>query len=247
VEKGAEVLERSAGPLWEQVKSRLLMRIISEELAPDERIVEMQVAREFGVSQAPVREALKSLEALGLVDILPFSGARVHRQTAKELLDAYAVRAELEVLAIRFASARGADFLSLTARMGDMYYAAAAGDMVRLAVADTAFHEAIIRASDNAELLRLWQTLQPSTRAYITLISPGADPAWTIALHPPILDMLLARDADGAAAAMRQHFALARARLESRIGHRGEELTPAEVTKSAEAEPGKTGDTLIAS
>lgn len=240
------MLDRSTGPLWEQVKSRLLTRIISGEIAPDARIVELQVAREFGVSQAPVREALKSLEALGMVDILPFRGARVHRQTAKELLDAYAVRAELEVLAIKLASARGADFLSLTSRMGDMYYAAAEGDMVRLAAADTAFHEEIIRASDNAELLRLWQTLQPSTRAYITLISPGADPNWTIALHPPILSTLIAGDADGAASAMRQHFALARARLENGLGHRGEELPPAEAPEAAEAEPGTAGDTVIA-
>ena len=209
------------------MRSQLLTRIITGAIAPDERIVELQVAREFGVSQAPVREALKSLEALGLVDILPFSGARVHRQTSKELLDAYVVRAELEVLAIRVALARGADFTSLSLRMGDMYHAAAEGDMVRLAAADTAFHEEIIRASDNAELLRLWQSLQPGARAYITLISPGADPNWTVALHPPILSTLVVGDVDGAALAMRDHFQSARTRLERSLAHRGEELSPA--------------------
>ena len=233
------------GPLWEQVRSQLLLRIISGEIAPYERIVELQVAREFGVSQAPVREALRSLEALGLVDITPFSGARVHRQTHKELLDAYAVRAELEVLAIRFAFACGADFSSLSKRMGDMYHAAAEGDMVRLATADTAFHEQIIRASDNAELLRLWQSLQPSTRAYITLISPGADPSWTVSLHPPILSTLLAGDVDAAAEAMRAHFQSARARLESSIELRGEGLIPgAEPVKSADVGSGPEGATL---
>ncbi|MDO8108372.1 GntR family transcriptional regulator [Isoptericola sp. b441] len=230
------MVSRSAGPLWEQVKEILLKRIIAGELAPDARIVEVQVARELGVSQAPVREALKSLEALGLVDILPFSGARVHRQTPKELLDAYSVRAELEVLAIRFASARGANFSSLTARMGDMYHAAAEGDMMRLSIADTAFHEEIIKASDNAELLRLWHNLQPSTRAYITLISPGADPNWTVGLHPPILNTLLAGDLEGATEAMRQHFALARARLEVGIAHRGEDEPPAALQAAVEAE-----------
>ena len=235
------VLDRSAGPLWEQVRSQLLTRIISGAIAPDERIVELQVAREFGVSQAPVRESLKSLEALGLVDILPFSGARVHRQTAKELLDAYVVRAELEVLAIRIAFARGAVFTSLSARMGDMYHAAAEGDMVRLAAADTAFHEEIIRASDNAELHRLWQSLQPSTRAYITLISPGADPNWTVALHPPILSTLVAGDVEAAALAMREHFQSARARLESSLAHRGEERSPAGALEVADAGSGSAG------
>lgn len=216
------MLERSAGPLWEQVREVLLKRIIGGELPPDARVVELQVARELGVSQAPVREALKSLEALGLVDILPFSGARVHRQTAKELLDAYTVRAELEVLAIRLAAARGADFSSLAARMGDMYHADADGDLVTLAVADTAFHEVIIRASDNGELLRLWHNLQPETRAYITLISPGADPHWTVSLHPPILDALVSGDVDTAETAVRRHFAMARARLEEGLGRRVE-------------------------
>jgi DNA-binding GntR family transcriptional regulator len=217
------MVDRSAGPLWEQVKAVLLKRIIAGELAPDERIVELQVARELGVSQAPVREALKSLEALGMVDILPFSGARVHRQTSKELLDAYTVRSELEVLAIRLATERGASFPSLSARMGDMYHAVAEGDMVRLSIADAAFHEEIIRASDNAELLRLWFNLQPSTRAYITLISPGADPNWTVGLHPPILNTLLAGKPEQAMEAMREHFSLARARLEASLEHRGED------------------------
>jgi DNA-binding GntR family transcriptional regulator len=226
------------------VRSQLLTRIISGAIAPDERIVELQVAREFSVSQAPVREALKSLEALGLVDILPFSGARVHRQTAKELLDSYAVRAELEVLAIRVAFARGAVFTSLSSRVGDMYHAAAEGDMVRLAAADTAFHEEIIRASDNAELLRLWQSLQPSTRAYITLISPGADPNWTVALHPPILSTLVAGDVDAAAMAMREHFQSARTRLERSLAHRGEELPRAGAQEAAEAGRGSARDTI---
>lgn len=208
------MLDRSAGPLWEQVKAILLQRIITGELPIDARIVELQVARELGVSQAPVREALKSLQALGVVDILPFSGARVHRQNAKELLDAYVVRAELEVLAIRLAAGRSADFSHMAARMGDMYHAAAQGDLVRLSDADMAFHEEIILASDNAELLRLWYGLQPGTRSYITLISPGADPHWTAALHPPILDALISGDVEAAGAAMRQHFELARARLE---------------------------------
>ena len=165
----------------------------------------------------------------------------MHRQTAKELLDAYVVRAELEVLAIRIAFARGAAFTSLSSRMGDMYHAAAAGDMVRLAAADTAFHEEIIRASDNAELHRLWQGLQPSTRAYITLISPGADPNWTVALHPPILSSLVAGDVDAAALAMREHFRSARTRLERSLAHRSDERSPA---GAPDAGPGSAGDSI---
>lgn len=238
------MVDRSAGPLWEQVKELLLKRIVAGELPPDGRIVEVKIARELGISQAPVREALKSLEALGMVDILPFSGARVHRQTSKDLLDAYAVRAELEVLAIRTAAARGADFSSLSARMGDMYHAVAQGDMLQLSTADAAFHEEIIRASDNVELLRLWKTLQPGTRAYITLISPGADPNWTVGLHPPILNTLVAGQVDAATEAMRRHFELARDRLEASLAHRGEEQPSAGHPATTAAKPDEAGGSL---
>ena len=91
----------SRSVLAEQVKDRLLQDILSGRYPPDSRIVETRVAREIGTSQAPVREALRGLEALGVVEILPFRGARVRRPVVAELLEAYAVRAELESLGAR--------------------------------------------------------------------------------------------------------------------------------------------------
>ena len=72
--------------LADQVKERLLEEILAGRYAPDARIVETQVARELGTSQAPVREALRGLEALWVVEITPFRGARVRRPTRRELL-----------------------------------------------------------------------------------------------------------------------------------------------------------------
>jgi DNA-binding GntR family transcriptional regulator len=87
--------------LAEQVKDRLLQDILAGRYPPHSRIVETRVARELGTSQAPVREALRGLEALGVVEILPFRGARVRRPSTHELMEAYAVRSELECLAAR--------------------------------------------------------------------------------------------------------------------------------------------------
>ena len=70
----------SRSVLAEQVKDRLLQDILAGRYPPHSRIVETRVARELGTSQAPVREALRGLEALGVVEILPFRGARVRRQ-----------------------------------------------------------------------------------------------------------------------------------------------------------------------
>ena len=68
----APIIPRSV--LADQVKDRLLEGIMDGDYPPDSRIVETQVARELGTSQAPVREALRGLEALGVVEITPFRG-----------------------------------------------------------------------------------------------------------------------------------------------------------------------------
>ena len=69
----------SRSPLSDQIKDRLLQEIMAGGYAPGSRIVETRVARELGTSQAPVREALRDLEALGVVETTAFRGARVRR------------------------------------------------------------------------------------------------------------------------------------------------------------------------
>ena len=85
--------------LREQVKDILLQRIVSGELKPGERLVETRIASELGTSQAPVREALRDLELLRLVESEPFRGARVRGFGEAELIEVYPVRAVLEELA----------------------------------------------------------------------------------------------------------------------------------------------------
>ncbi len=113
--------------LADQVKERLLDGILSGRFPPDSRIVETQVARELGTSQAPVREALRGLEAMGVVEITPFRGARVRRATKRELLEAYAVRSALEGLGARLAvpAMRDADLDELAGHAAEMEAAAA--------------------------------------------------------------------------------------------------------------------------
>ncbi|MGZ6378497.1 MAG: GntR family transcriptional regulator, partial [Candidatus Limnocylindrales bacterium] len=71
----------SRSVLSDQVKDRLLQAILEGRYPPGARIVETRVARELGTSQAPVREALRDLEALGVVEIHAFRGARVRHPT----------------------------------------------------------------------------------------------------------------------------------------------------------------------
>jgi len=90
--------------LREQVKDVLLQRIVSGELEPGDRLVETRIAQELGTSQAPVREALRDLELLRLVESEPFRGSRVRGFGEKELVEVYPVRASLEELAARLAA-----------------------------------------------------------------------------------------------------------------------------------------------
>lgn len=204
--ESGESLSRSL--LADQVKDRLLERIVSGEYPPHSRIVETQVARELNTSQAPVREALRALEALGVVEITPFKGARVRRPARGEILEAYAVRLALESLAIRLAAPRlGEAHLAELARHCDAMHARArAGDLHGVAAADAAFHGLILEVAGNRTLRTVWSGLEPFLRTYITLVVPGADLEWAANLHTPILEALQGRDIPSAVAAITSHF-----------------------------------------
>ncbi len=201
--------------LAEQVKDRLLQDILAGRYLPHSRIVETKVARELGVSQAPVREALRGLEALGVVEILPFRGARVRRLSTHELLEAYGVRSELECLAARLGVQRmtDADLEELEALHAAMQRAAASGDRHEVAVADASFHARLVRLAGNATLGRVWRSLEPFSRTYITLVAPGADAHWTADLHPRIVAALRTREPEAVVEALRRHFDEAGAHL----------------------------------
>ena len=212
----ARALARS--PLAEQVKDRLLEQILSGEYLPDDRIIETQVARELDTSQAPVREALRALAALGVVEITPFKGARVRRPARREILEAYAVRSALESLGARLAVPRlsQADLTEISGIYDEMQAAASAGDAHRVAEWDARFHGRLLEFGDNQTLQTVWRSLEPFLRTYITLVIPGADPGWSADLHTPILAALRRRDADGAATALEAHFAEASENLARR-------------------------------
>jgi len=199
----------SRSVLADQVKDRLLSDILAGRYAPDARIVETQVARELGTSQAPVREALRGLEALGVVEITPFRGARVRRPTRAELLEAYAVRSALEALGARLAVPRmaDADVAELAGYVDAMQAAARADDGHAVAEADARFHGRIVELAANGTLEKVWRSLEPFSRTYITLVVPGADPKWSADLHVPILAALRQRDPEAVVAALERHFA----------------------------------------
>jgi DNA-binding GntR family transcriptional regulator len=213
--------------LADRVKEWLLEAILNGSYPPDSRIIETAVAKELGVSQAPVREALRGLEALGIVEIAPFRGARVRRLAAEELLEAYVVRSTIEVLGARLAmeGLTDADIAELLAVGEEMKRAADAGDGRTLAVVDASLHERIMQLAGNATLLRVWRSLEPLSRTFITLAGPGSDPRWSAALHDPILEAIRSRDTEGVVTAIERHFEEVREQLAGQLAAAGDQLT----------------------
>jgi len=224
----------SRGVLSDAVKERLLKGILEGTYPPGSRIVETRVARELGTSQAPVREALRDLEALGVVEISPFRGARVRRPSLDELLEAYVIRAELEALAARLAvPGLGADdHAGLGALLDEMNRCAATGDTIGEAAADASFHAFLVDRAGNGTLRRVWGQLEPYSRTYINMAVPGGDPMLMAELHRPILDAVRTGDGARAEAAIRQHFVTARRSLADRWVERP---TPVPVPRPASA------------
>lgn len=190
-----------------QVKDRILQWILEGQLAAGERIVETRVARDLGVSQAPVREALRDLATLGVVEIEPYRGASVRLPSDEELIEAMEVRGELEALAAPLAAERigQQELEELRALIDQMRECAERGDAHEHAMRNTEFHAAIMRASGNRTLERLWLMLEPFARTYVTASAPGTDLRWLAERHEAILDVLEEGDGEKAAEVMRRH------------------------------------------
>ena len=228
--------------LSDQIEDHLLQAILDGRYPPGSRIVETRVARELGVSQTPVREALRDLEALGVVEITSFRGASVRRPGKAELLEAYGVRAELEALAARLALAHISDAVldELQALIDEMREAAAAGDRHTEALVDGRFHARLVTATGNHTLERVWRYLLPVARTYITLAAPGVDAIAAADLHRPILDALRLRDPELAAASIRRHFEVAGATFEATFAD-GFSISGGSASPARDAATGRPG------
>ncbi|MBK5248009.1 MAG: GntR family transcriptional regulator [Actinomycetales bacterium] len=190
------------------VKRLLLDRILGGEYAPGERIVELRLAKELGLSQSPVREALRDLAAgLHIVTIHPRRGARVRLPTAKELADVSVVRSEIDALAARLAvETLSEDTLSeLAGLLAEMKASAETGDFRSLASSDAKFHALIAESSANSAVTRVFDQLEPFARTFITFSLPNVDVSSILREHADIMSALEARDGERASRAARDH------------------------------------------
>jgi DNA-binding GntR family transcriptional regulator len=192
--------------LREQVKEILLERILRGELEPGERLVETRIARELGTSQAPVREALRDLQNLRLVESEPFRGARVRAVGDEQLLPVFPVRVALEELAAREAATRAnGDVRALERELEAMRDAAQRGDWRTQISHDLAFHRTVVEMAENEPLLQSWLVLGIEVSTAFGTYWTYWDQADLAEFHVPIVEAIASGSPARAASEARKH------------------------------------------
>jgi DNA-binding GntR family transcriptional regulator len=195
--------------LHDEVAERLRELISSGELEPRARVNELELAERFGISRTPLREAIKILATEGLLILLPNRGARVAAITIGELDETIEVVAGLEATAAELAcrAIGDADVAAIEALHDAMMAAWRRRDNETYFTLNREIHEAIIKASGNAILQGLYETLSGRIqRARYAAHKTGEQWQRAVDEHVEMLRLLKARDGERLALLMRDHI-----------------------------------------
>jgi DNA-binding GntR family transcriptional regulator len=194
--------------------------ILNGELAAGERVSEFQLAERFKVSRSPVREALRALDAVGIVEVQPNRGAFVRRIAVEEAFEVYEVRAALFGQAGRLMAERGtdADIKLLRDLHAEMSQAAGAHDFDRYFPLNFRFHELIVDSAGNRTLATQYRMLVKRLRLFRARNLMFRD---TLEVsnreHETIVDAIIRRDAEAAGRACFDHVEQGRRRVMERL------------------------------
>jgi DNA-binding GntR family transcriptional regulator len=198
---------RSADPA--DITAHLREAIARGQLSPNERLIETDLARAFGVNRANVRMALAMLDQEGLVVREPNRGARVRAVSDAEALEIVETRLAIEGMVAHRAAERAttADHAALRITLAQMYAAIERADHAAFSQGNAALHRDIQRIAGNATATRILQTLKAHLvrLQYRVILLPGR-PETSLAEHQALVEAICAGDADAAEAAMRRHL-----------------------------------------
>lgn len=191
-----------------EIYEELRRRILAGELEPGHRLVVRRLSEEFGCSDIPVREALRSLEGDGLIDIAPYRGAQVKVYRSDEVREAYLIRGNLESVA----TGAAADFIDdrtieqLQQGIEAMDDALTAGDVATYGALNRAFHETVFSANPYRRLHELISNIWDGQAGLVTVLRLRPERLHrSNEEHRAILRALQARDGDLAARLALEH------------------------------------------
>lgn len=181
-------------PLREIVFDTLREAIINGVLKPGERLMEVQLAEEMGVSRTPVREAIRKLELENFVVMVPRKGAYVADISTKDIVDVFEIRAALESLAAGLAAERITDE-ELDELQKILVQNEKSQSLEEIIAVDTKFHDVLYRASRNDRLVQIISNLREQIQRFrsTTLASPGRIKD-TLEEHKKIVDAVAKRN-----------------------------------------------------
>jgi DNA-binding GntR family transcriptional regulator len=199
-------MQRPRRALRHDVRDGLVQSILDGEYGPGDRLVEMHIARTYGTSQGPVREALRELEMLGFVRSEPHRGTYVRDPWQRGMLELYEVRAALEEFAARMATPRLRDDVSeLQAEVDAMAAAAVRNDVHAAVEHSERFHRLIVEGSANQLLYTMWSSLSITDHTALTMVTLSLDLGALATSHQPIVDAIAAGDVELACRVSREH------------------------------------------
>ncbi|MBO0817428.1 MAG: GntR family transcriptional regulator [Actinobacteria bacterium] len=196
--------------LPEAVGKALRRRILNNELPAETRLVEANLAAEFGVSRGTIRDAMRSLQAEGLIAIVPRRYSVVTRMSPADAEDVCFARWVLEDASIRggFGPSRKELARGLRLAIEHMSAAARTDDMEALVDSDTLFHELLVEVSGRRRLKDLWSMLNSQMGALMReeMERQGIDLSEAVRRHRPILAAVDDGDLDRLRAELREHY-----------------------------------------
>ncbi len=196
-------------PLREIVFESLREAIMNSHLKPGERLMEIQLADEMGVSRTPVREAIRKLELEGFVVMIPRKGAYVAGISMKDIAEVFEIRAALESLAAALAAERiTEDELEALERcLVKVAECTEANDLEALITFDTEFHDILYKASRNERLVQIISNLREQIQRFrMTSLSHPGRMRDALEEHRKLVETLSERNVELARQLAREHI-----------------------------------------
>ena len=207
----------------ERLAAEIQARVLSGDVPVGSRLRQEALAEEFGVSRTPVREALRQLQATGIVELLPNRGAVVRGPSAREIREAYEVRAELEGLAAELAAERISDRDLVRLREAEALFRESVSSLIERRArrpapwrdesvwvrANDLFHQAILEAAGNRRLSDTIADLHrsfPRDLTWAALSQSSRLLAENVEQHAQILEAIERRDPAEARRRMIEHI-----------------------------------------
>ena len=196
-------------PLRDMVFDVLMSAIMQGQLSPGERLLEVQLADEMGVSRTPVREAIRRLELEGFVVMVPRKGAYVAGLSINDVEEVYEIRTVLETLAVRLAAQRmqPADYAQLDELSEKMRATWQEGNVDNWVSLDASFHELLYKFSRNERLVAMMNNIMEQLSRYRIISLANVEVRHnSLSEHQELIEALKRHGSEAAATAVAMHI-----------------------------------------